>query len=55
MIATIKNMESIHESRGVELILVFCYESILLQLVLTRNESRLPIISFIVSIISDPE
>ena len=33
MIATLKNMESIHESRGVELILVFCYESILLQLV----------------------
>ena len=36
MIAKEKDMESIHESRGMELNLIFCctyYESILLQLV----------------------
>ena len=58
MIATLNDRESIHESRGVKLIPIsrcIYYESILLQLVLTQNESRSLVIFLIVSIIPGPE
>jgi len=63
MIATLKN-QSIHESNGVKLtpisyctfiLLLYIYESILLQLVFDQNKSRSLVICIIISIIFGPE